>query len=174
MPGGLIARHRGGDNKDKSRRQVCVECAVDRRGNFLSKIAGFCPIHTRTLHDILDNYLIRGSILCCTDGGLAYGAYADDCYGCISHVVIDSKIKKSGKLHINTVNAYHSHSKAFSKLFRGISTKYLGNYIAWFNLLYGAKTEKKKSEKFVKSVVRSSFMEPWNMVNIRNDIALAA
>jgi len=40
---------------------------------------------------------------------------------------------KNGIYHINNVNNYHSGLKDFVRQFKGISTKYLDNYLNWFS-----------------------------------------
>ena len=44
-----------------------------------------------------------------------------------------------GIYHIQSINNYHSRLKAFLKPFNGVSTKYLNNYLVWFNLVKFAK-----------------------------------
>ena len=39
---------------------------------------------------------------------------------------------KHGIYHLNNVNAYHSSLKRWLRLFNGVSTKYLPNYLVWF------------------------------------------
>ena len=40
--------------------------------------------------------------------------------------------KKYGLYHLNKVNAYHSRLKRWINPFNGVSTKYLPNYLVWF------------------------------------------
>ena len=40
-----------------------------------------------------------------------------------------------GDLHIQTVNNRHQRIKAFLAPFRGIATKYLPNYLRWFQCI---------------------------------------
>ncbi len=40
-----------------------------------------------------------------------------------------------GAFHIQTVNSRHSQLKDFLRCYRGIATKYLGNYLQWFHLI---------------------------------------
>lgn len=41
-------------------------------------------------------------------------------------------VKKRGIYHLNNVNAYHSRLKRWLRPFNGVSTKYLPNYLTWF------------------------------------------
>jgi hypothetical protein len=40
-------------------------------------------------------------------------------------------VRKIGVYHIQHANAYHNNLKAFIRPFRGVSTKYLDNYLTW-------------------------------------------
>ncbi|HZK71251.1 MAG TPA: hypothetical protein VFD03_07000 [Clostridia bacterium] len=40
---------------------------------------------------------------------------------------------KRGVYHIQHINAYHSSLKSFIHIFKGVSTKYLNNYLLWNN-----------------------------------------
>ena len=97
--------------------RVCVTCALDREGSKLSKVASLGNISAKMLHNIYDERIVRGAVLC-TDGFNSYRTYAEDNYGDIAHVIIDPKRHKNGIYHINHVNAYHSHMKTFIHVFR--------------------------------------------------------
>lgn len=169
------AKRRGTGSKRSglSREQVCVVCAVDRNGNRFSQVTSLGCITTNILHDILDERIIRGSILC-TDGFRTYQAYADDNFGYIRHIIIDSVSRKNGIYHINHVNAYHSFMKLFIIKFRGVSTKYLQNYLEWYNTIYGILGEKAKRDNLVKPVMRVDFNEKWDDVDERPALPLLA
>ena len=53
----------------------------------------------------------------------------------------DDYTTKSGDLSIQRINNYHSNMKFWFKPFRGVATKYLRNYLLWFNF-------EKKKKKF--------------------------
>jgi len=169
------AKRRGTGSKQTglSRGQVCVVCAVDRNGNRYSQVTSLGCITTSILHDIFDERIIRGSILC-TDGFRTYQAYADDNFGYIRHIIIDSVSRKNGIYHINHVNAYHSFMKLFITKFRGVSTKYLQNYLGWYNTVYGLLGEKAKRDNLVKPVMRADFSEKWDEVYERPALPLLA
>ena len=42
--------------------------------------------------------------------------------------------RRRGDLHLNTVNSRHERFKTFLRGRRGVDTKYLGSYLAWYHL----------------------------------------
>ena len=57
----------------------------------------------------------------------------------IKLVQIKDHETKNGIYHINTINNYHSRLKKFLDPFNGVATKYLDNYLVWFNYLNNTK-----------------------------------
>lgn len=47
----------------------------------------------------------------------------------------DGKIHTKGLYHIQNVNNYHRRLKGWIQRFNGVATKYLNNYLAWFQVL---------------------------------------
>lgn len=47
----------------------------------------------------------------------------------------DGKNRLKGLYHIQNVNNYHSRLKGWIDRFKGVSTKYLDNYLSWFLFL---------------------------------------
>ena len=47
----------------------------------------------------------------------------------------DGKVRTKGLYHIQNVNSYHGRLKGWIQRFNGIATKYLDNYLAWFQIL---------------------------------------
>ena len=67
---------------------------------------------------------------------------------------------KRGIYHIQHINSYHSELKRFLGFFKGVSTKYLNNYIVWNNLVNFAKeTYQEKAALFLNYVLTANFSE---------------
>lgn len=66
-----------------------------------------------------------------TDGCRAYNDYANENKFELIKLI---KTHKQGIYHINNVNNYHSLLKDFLRGFKGISTKYLNKYLAWYKI----------------------------------------
>jgi hypothetical protein len=54
----------------------------------------------------------------------------------LTHEPLDHKAgeRRRGDRHINTVNSRHERLKTFLHGRRGVATKYLGSYLAWYHL----------------------------------------
>ena len=67
----------------------------------------------------------------CTDGANAYDIFAYD--NNIRLVAVKGGRCRKGLFHIQHVNGYHSTLKTFVSRFKGVSSKYLENYLVWNN-----------------------------------------
>lgn len=56
------------------------------------------------------------------------------------------------------------------RAFKGVSTKYLNNYLAWFNILYKVKNESEKRKKVIITTLKSGFTEIWSNIKNRNPV----
>ncbi len=134
------AHKRGNDVHAKGlfAEKVCVPCAVDDTGISYAKPGKLGKISSDCITDILGKKIAPHAILC-TDKERAYLNLAD--LNELSLVQMDTDcrtISKEGKNYgIQRINAYHNRLKFFIRGFHGVSTKHLGNYIIWNNLLSG-------------------------------------
>ena len=132
------AHKRGNDNhiSGLSSEKVCIPCAVNDTGVAyakpakLGKVSSACII--RTFHSV-----IATNATLCTDHEKAYLSFANAnnihlIQTDTDHRIIRIEDKTYG---IQRVNAYHSTLKGFLRRFHGVSTKHLGNYIVWNNLM---------------------------------------
>jgi transposase-like protein/IS1 family transposase len=115
-----------------SHQQVGVLVAIDRDNNIVSKVYGKGKMSESQLNKILKGKISKKSVMI-TDGYSVYKKFA-------IRENIELKQCKAGKsiskkYHINHVNSYHSYLKDFLKKFRGISTKYLDEYLTWFKFI---------------------------------------
>lgn len=68
-----------------------------------------------------------------TDAASGYKTYAQNRN--LTHIVMKpSTHKLHGIYHLQNVNAYHSRFKRWHNRFNGTATKYLNNYLTWFDL----------------------------------------
>ena len=145
--------HRNGQdgrrgNRAKSGERCCVVCGVNELGDEFC-VAASDGAPSRTECQVAVECSVPEGSTVVTDGHKNYG-FAGGRY---SHVVVDPKDPSTG--HINMVNSLHSRLKAFLDRFRGVSTRRLGRYLAWFTyadqvrgceadrreLLYGAEVD---------------------------------
>lgn len=105
--------------------------AIDRKKNVISEIYGEGKISTQNIREILNGRIKKKSVLV-ADGCSAYDRFAGE--NNFELVKIHAE-KKKGIYHINNVNNYHSLLKEFLRRFKGISTKYLHKYLAWYKFV---------------------------------------
>lgn len=112
-------------SRAKSAGRCCVVCGVNELGDeFCIAVSEGAPSGI-DCQIAVERSVPEGSTVV-TDGHLGY-RFADRLY---THVVVDPKDPSTG--NINMVNALHSRLKAFLGRFKGVSTRRLGRYLAWF------------------------------------------
>jgi len=75
--------------------------------------------------------VIDKDILLVTDGHAAYRAFAREAG--ISHQAVNVRagIRAQSAAHVQNVNAYHSRLRGWLRIFHGVATRYLPNYLGW-------------------------------------------
>ena len=134
------AHKRGNDvhAKGLSSEKVCVPSAISDAGISYAKPGKLGKISADCITNILGNKIAPHTILC-TDKERAYLDMAAQNELKLIQTDTDCRmISINGKSYgIQRVNAYHSRLKLFIRGFHGVSTKHLGNYIVWNDLLSG-------------------------------------
>jgi transposase-like protein len=127
------ARKRGGKaaKRGLSREQVPVLVAADRSGTTLSAVLP--EVSAKAIQAVLEPVVDKDALLV-TDGASVYPPCAA-ALG-VSHEALNQSTgeRVRGDLHIQTVNNRHQRLKTFLAPFRGIATKYLANYLRWFDI----------------------------------------
>lgn len=173
---GRKAHKRGNSIKKRglSKEQVCVPCAVSVRGNGLSQIGKLGSCNLSALSLTLGNRIKSGSILC-SDRLNVYNEFClrfhleHNCSG-LKHV---AKLLDAQGGHIQHINGYHSSMKRFMRPFNGVATKYLNNYLVWYNNArdinyneYSLRT-KIRNEVYVEEIyVQRDFLSKRNQVPV--------
>lgn len=136
---GVKGRKRGGKatKRGQSNQQKGILVAIDRKKNVISEIYGSGKISTKEVNNILNGRIKKKSVLV-ADGCRAYDKFADENN---FELVKIGEEKKKGIYHINNVNNYHSLLKEFLRGFKGISTKYLHKYLAWYKFVNQKKND---------------------------------
>ena len=115
-----------------SSEQVGVLVAIDRNKNIISRKYGMGKIADHQIYRLLHNRIGKNSILI-SDGHIAFKNFAMDENLEFKQCINGKPINKS--YHINTCNSYHAYIKEFFRKFRGVSTKYLDEYLAWVKFI---------------------------------------
>ncbi len=139
------SRKRGKEIKKRgiSREQVCIATAIDRGNNIIMEMVCKGRIGTSDLDRLFSSHLANGATIC-TDSHKSYISFARK-QGAV-HVQIKPGQHKSGIYHLAHINSLHSSFKGWIKPFKGVSTKFLANYIHWFKWLQNFKAEKESAK----------------------------
>ncbi len=112
-----------------SKDMVCVPCIVDHEGTAVGKVSNLGKPKVQDLEKIIDNRIEQGSVFV-TDALRGYQKVAAS--NELTHVRIPRGKFKSGAFSIQVVNSYHTELKRMvDHVFKGVSTKYLNNYIVY-------------------------------------------
>lgn len=127
--------HRRGHTQTQrghSLHKVCLITAIDRESDTLIRVSNLGVPTAGDLTDTLHATMPAGTTLC-TDRNSAYIALAKQ--ESVNLVQLRGGRIKHGLFHIQNVNQLHSALKEFLRPFRGVSTKYLPNYMTWLQTM---------------------------------------
>ncbi len=125
-------RKRGGKATKRgiSNEQMCILVARDRTGQTLDWVPGKGPVTRRQLDQHLLPRLER-DVLLVTDAHAAYRSFARGAGITHETVNLAAGIRARGAIHVQNVNAYHGRLRDWLRPFRGVASRYLGNYLGW-------------------------------------------
>ena len=107
-----------------------ITTAIDNRGYSVCNVSCLGKLTTELFVDIFDKYLISPSYIC-TDANAIYNSYCG-----LNDILEFSKLKRNNDLNLARVNELHSEIKKFINISKtNVSTKYLNDYILFFNYL---------------------------------------
>jgi transposase-like protein len=109
---------------------------VNENGVAYAKPAKLGKVSSECITKVFNGVISPNSTLC-TDNEKAYIQFAGEHGISLIQMDTDCRVKEiQGKDYgIQRINVYHSRLKGFLQVFRGVSTKYLENYLIWTNLL---------------------------------------
>ncbi|MBW4864125.1 MAG: IS1595 family transposase [Paeniclostridium sp.] len=164
-------RKRGKGRKDKKKRgisndQVCIETAIDRKGNIVMGAVCNGRITTNDIVAFFDGKLGK-DITFCVDSHKSYMKVHDKLNISLKRVP-RGKSMIDTVYHLQHVNALHSGFKRWLTHFNGVSSKYISNYLAWFKFLQLSK-KNKKSDRIKDMLINVATRETYITINtIRN------
>ena len=146
-------KNKRGLSEDK----VCVPCAINREGLSIAKVAKLGKVSKEALKKTFEDRIEENSTIC-SDTERAYKSFSTD-NNCELVQLKGNQVKK-GIYHIQHINSYHSVLEGFLFPFKGVSTKYLNNYLIWNNMVnYGDTDIVQKEKDFFDYVMTSKFTE---------------
>lgn len=124
------SRHRGKQvhRRGLSREQICVMTGVNDSNETFLQVSGRGILSRKRAMDVLRDRIASASVVA-TDKASAYVDILAE-LEVDAHTAYDSKDPSEGT--INRINTVHSLLDTFMKPFKGVSTKHLGTYLAWF------------------------------------------
>lgn len=117
---------------------VNVCCGIDHNKEALAIPTNLGKCRTKHLVQAFDTHIEQRSIMC-SDKNTAYVKMCNQMKIALVQFKSDDYTTKSGDLSIQRINNYHSNMKMWFKFFRGVATKYLRNYLLWFNFVLWSK-----------------------------------
>lgn len=131
--------------KGLSSEKVCVPCAVSEAGFSYARPGKTGKVSSYCIKKIFDGIIAPGATLC-TDNEKAYVNFAK--VQGIRLIQMDTECRvtenQGAEYGIQRINAYHSRLKGFLRRFHGVSTKYLGNYLVWNDVLANSRRNREE------------------------------
>ncbi len=153
-------KKRGGRDKKRgiSNLKIAVVVAQDRNGQVIAQKAGTGRVRAEEIDAVIGCYIDPSSLLC-TDTATNYKKFA--LIKALKHEPINLSKEgyvKKGIYHLQNVNNYHKRLKGWMNRFQGVATKYLDNYLYWFNFLQQSKklAEKEQINQMLLSACQNS------------------
>lgn len=133
-----------GKKRGISDEQVCIPCGINLQGQSIAMVSDLGHPTVSDLDNVLAGRIESGSIMV-TDSLHGYSRLSEQMN--VTHIKIDSGQFSNGVFNIQKLNSYHSQFKRMiNYTFKGVSTKYLNNYIVYNNLVnYSLGTESQKT-----------------------------
>jgi len=114
---------------------VCVLVARDRNDNTISEVATFGRPSTEEIDKVLKDSLAPDCIFL-TDKHPSFRCFTRQKGLQYKSLNLSKGIRVvKGIYHIQNVNSYHSRLKIWMNRFKGVATKYLSNYLHWFEFI---------------------------------------
>ena len=124
------SRHRAREVRKRglSSEQICVMTGVSDAGDLFLTMSGRGMLSGARAMEVLRGRVNEGAVVA-TDKAGAYRRTLEE-LGVAAHEAYDSRDRSKGT--INRINTVHSLLESFIGRFRGVSTKHLPSYLAWF------------------------------------------
>src|SRR3984957_3683687 len=160
---GRKPRKRGSDGHKHNSNKVSVITAVSREDGTITAVVDAKKIDGKEAAQALGERLEAETVLI-TDENRAYNAVSKKNKS-ITHIKINSKKnqteKPKNKMHLQTVNNQHKQIRDFLDPFNGVATKYLPNYLNWFNYRQSQKENKEKLKSMMKTCLSAVTALTW-------------
>ena len=143
------AKRRGAANTKRglSKELVCIPCVVNLNGKSVAKIANLGKPNVKALNSVIFGKVEKESVFV-TDSLRSYLKLSNEMS--LNHIRIPRNKHSNGSFNIQVVNNYHSRLKSMLVYnFKGVSTKYLNNYLVYHNFVNFVKESRKDKEQIL-------------------------
>lgn len=138
---------------------------MNRNGLSIAKATNLGRVSTKDLHKIYDGRIVPESTMV-TDKMNSYKRLCKA--NGLELIQLKSGKARNGIYHIQHINNYHSQLKMCMDRFKGVSSKYLNNYLIWHNIVNYSKEELAERKnillRFVMSIL---YKETFQTITIR-------
>ena len=136
---------------------VNVCCGIDHNHEAIATPTNLGKCRYKHLIQAFDKHIEQRSIMC-SDKNKSYIPMCNQMKIALVQFKSDDYTTKSGDLSIQRINNYHANMKMWFKFFRGVATKYLRNYLLWYNfVLWGKRFD--TNRKFFEHLSNTVFTE---------------
>ena len=147
---------------------VNVCCGIDHNHEAIATPTNLGKCQYKHLVQAFDKHIEQRSIMC-SDKNKSYIPMCNQMKIALVQFKSDDYTTKSGDLSIQRINNYHANMKIWFKFFRGVATKYLRNYLLWYNfVLWGKRFD--TNRKFFEHLSNTVFCE--NVKDIQKRAAI--
>ena len=136
---------------------VNVCCGIDHNHEAIANPTNLGKCRIKHLVQTFDKHIEQRSIMC-SDRNKSYVPMCNQMKIALVQFKSDDYSTKSGDLSIQRINNYHANMKMWFKFFRGVATKYLRNYLLWFNFVLWSK-KLDSNRKFFEHLSNTVFCE---------------
>ncbi|WP_279144567.1 IS1595 family transposase [Helicobacter pullorum] len=168
-----LAKKRGTANTKRglSKELVCIPCVVNLNGKSVAKVANLGRPNLKALNSVINGKIVKESIFV-TDSLRSYIKISNDMS--LNHIRIPRNKYSNGSFNIQVVNNYHSRLKSMLVYnFKGVSTKYLNNYLVYHNFVNFAKENKKDKEQILLNhIIKTNCISKVESLRNRSSIPL--
>lgn len=144
-----LAKQRGSANTKRglSKELVCIPCVINLNRKSIAKISNLGKPNLVALQKVLNGKIQKDSVFV-TDSLRGYLKLSNDME--LNHIRIPRNKHSNGSFNIQMINSYHSILKAMLiYTFKGVSTKYLNNYLVYHNFVNFAKEIRSDKEQIL-------------------------
>ena len=154
------SRKRGGKASKRGihKDHVTVLTAFERKTEkSLNTVVCRGRITKKAIQEGVGKWLDKKNVILCSDAHLNYQRFAKDNDIAHKHTFVRRKeYVVEGIYHIQNVNYLHSKLKNWIRTFNGVATKYLQNYLNYFNLIITAQKEIDKVTHMVERIIEDN------------------